>query len=263
MNRVDGKVAIVTGGARGIGARTAQTLAEAGAKVVITDVLDQQGQDTAEAIRNSGGDAAFQHHDVTSEGDWERVVGFARDTYGGLDILVNNAGILLVKKIEDTTLDELRQIMDVNLAGVFLGVKFAAPALREAGSSGLAGGSIVNLSSVAGFEGVARYGAYCLTKGGVRIFTKAAALELARDNIRVNSVHPGLIQTEMGGEVMTAAARGRLNDNEVRAAMTRGHPIGRLGIPEDIANGVLFLASDDSSFMTGTELVIDGGVTAG
>ncbi len=263
MNRVDGKVAIITGGARGIGAMTAQKLMDAGAKVVITDVLDELGTETAESLRSGGGDAAFVHHDVTSEEDWRQVAAIARDTFGGLDILVNNACILLVKKIEDTTLEELHKIMDVNLAGVFLGVKHAAPVMREAGSSGQAGGSIINLSSVAGFDGVSRYGAYCMTKGGVRIFTKAAALELARDNIRVNSVHPGLIQTDMGGEVMSAAARGRLNDNEVRDIMTRSHPIGRLGMPEDIANGVLFLASDDSSFMTGTELVIDGGVTAG
>jgi NAD(P)-dependent dehydrogenase (short-subunit alcohol dehydrogenase family) len=263
MNRVDGKVAIVTGGARGIGAMTARTLAEAGAKVVISDVLDDPGAETAAAILNSGGEAAFIHHDVTDEDDWVRTVAFARDTYGGLDVLINNAGIVLIKRIEETTLDELRRIMDVNLAGVFLGVKHAAPVMREAGSSGQPGGSIVNLSSVAGIDGVPRYGAYCLSKGGVRIFSKAAARELARDNIRVNSVHPGLIQTEMGGEVMTAAARGRLNDDEVRAAMTRSHPIGRLGVPEDIANGILFLASDDSSFVTGTELVIDGGVTAG
>ncbi len=263
MNKVDNKVAIVTGGARGIGATTARMLSKAGAKVVITDVLDDLGAETAASISENGGEAIFLRHDVTDEDEWKRAVACAQETYGGLDILVNNAGIVVIKKIEDTTMEELRRIMDVNLAGVFLGVKHSAPAMREPGSSGQPGGSIINLSSVAGIDGVPRYGAYCLSKGGVRIFTKSAAMELARDNIRVNSVHPGLIQTDMGGEVMSAAARGRLNDNEVRAAMTRGHPIGRLGVPEDIANGVLFLASDDSSFMTGTELVIDGGVTAG
>jgi NAD(P)-dependent dehydrogenase (short-subunit alcohol dehydrogenase family) len=263
MSRVDGKVAIVTGGARGIGAATARKLVGAGAKVVITDILEEQGEETAAAIRNEGGDIIFARHDVTSEDDWARVVNVARDAMGGLDILVNNAGIVLIKKIEETSLDELRQIMDINLAGVFLGVKYAAPAMRAAGSSGQTGGSIINISSVAGIDGVPKYGAYCLTKGGVRIFTKAAAMELARDKIRVNSVHPGLIQTDMGGEVMTAAARGRLNDNEVQVAMIKGHPIGRLGVPDDISNGVLYLASDDSSFMTGTELVVDGGVTAG
>jgi NAD(P)-dependent dehydrogenase (short-subunit alcohol dehydrogenase family) len=263
MSRVDGKVAIITGGARGIGAATARKLVDAGAKVVITDVLTEQGEKTASAIRSDGGEAVFLPHDVTSEDDWQRVVGTARDQFGGLDILVNNAGIVVIKKIEETTLDELQKIFDVNLAGVFLGVKHAVPVMRDAGENGEPGGSIINLSSVAGIDGVPKYGAYCMTKGGVRIFTKSAAVELARDNIRVNSIHPGLIQTDMGGEVMTAAARGRLNDNEVRAAMTKGHPIGRLGVPDDIANGVLYLASDDSSFITGTELIIDGGVTAG
>jgi NAD(P)-dependent dehydrogenase (short-subunit alcohol dehydrogenase family) len=263
MSRVEGKVAIITGGARGIGAATARKLMDAGAMVVITDVLIDQGEETAAALRSSGGDAVFASHDVTKEEDWKRVVGVASDQFGGLDILVNNAGIVVIKKIEETTLEELHKILDVNLAGVFLGVKFAAPTMREAGENGASGGSIINLSSVAGIDGVSRYGAYCMTKGGVRIFTKAAAMELARDNIRVNSIHPGLIQTDMGGEVMSAVGRGRLNDNEVRVAVIKSHPIGRLGVPDDIANGVLYLASDVSSFVTGTELVIDGGVTAG
>ncbi len=263
MSSVDGKVAIITGGARGIGAATARKLLGAGARVIITDVLAEQGEETAETMQAEGGDAVFMPHDVTKEDDWRRVVEAARDKFGGLDILVNNAGIVLIKKIEDTTLEELQKIFDVNLAGVFLGVKFAAPIMREASANSTPGGSIINLSSVAGIDGVPRYGAYCMTKGGVRIFTKAAAMELARDNIRVNSIHPGLIQTDMGGKVMSAAGRGRLNDNEVRVAMIKGHPIGRLGVPDDIANGVLYLASDASAFITGTELVIDGGVTAG
>jgi 3(or 17)beta-hydroxysteroid dehydrogenase len=263
MSSVDGKVAIITGGARGIGAATARKLLGAGARVIITDVLAEQGEETAATMQAEGGDAFFMPHDVAKEDDWRRVVEAARDKFGGLDILVNNAGIVLIKKIEDTTLEELQKIFDVNLAGVFLGVKFAAPIMREANADSTPGGSIINLSSVAGIDGVPRYGAYCMTKGGVRIFTKAAAMELARDNIRVNSIHPGLIQTDMGGEVMSAAGRGRLNDNEVRVAMIKGHPIGRLGVPDDIANGVLYLASDASAFITGTELVIDGGVTAG
>jgi len=227
---------------------------------VVTDINLVTAEETVETIKDQGGEAICVQHDVTSEAAWTRVCEATLAEYGGLHILVNNAGVsgAGLPDFEQATLASWREVMNINLDAVFLGTQKAVLLMKDSG-----GGSIINLSSVAGFDGVSRYGAYCMTKGGVRIFTKAAALELARDNIRVNSVHPGLIQTDMGGEVMSAAARGRLNDNEVRDIMTRSHPIGRLGMPEDIANGVLFLASDDSSFMTGTELVIDGGVTAG
>ena len=263
MNRLDGKVALISGAARGIGAETARLMIEAGARVAIGDVLDERGRETARAL----GDGAFYRHlDVTREADWTALVDDTVARFGGLDILVNNAGLFLGKGIEDATLDEWHRLAAVNLTGVFLGTKLALPALRERGQVSTHGSAIVNLASVAGLVGSQLDPLYSLTKGGVTLFTKSAALEFARKGyrIRVNSIHPGVIQTDMGEQTFTARARNAgSNDADAarRVALTH-HPIGRLGEPTDIAKGIVFLASDDAGFMTGAGLVVDGGLTA-
>ena len=253
MDRVKGKVAIVTGGAGGLGKAHASLLAKEGAKVVVTDMDEAQGKRVADEINKQGGEAIFIKHDVSSETDWTRVIRETLERFGKLDILVNNAGVNVWKKIEDTSLDEWRWLMSINLDGVFLGTKYAMGAMKKSG-----GGSIINISSVAGMIGTLDTSAYHASKGGVRIFTKAAALECSKAgydyNIRVNSVHPGVIKTPM--------VEGLMNDEEKRKTALSWHPIGRFGEPEDIAYGVLYLASDESKFITGTELVIDGGWTA-
>lgn len=261
MNRVDGKVALISGAARGLGAQTARVLAAGGAKVVIADILDELGQQTAAEI---GQAAAFVHLDVTDEESWKDAVKFTAAKFGGLHILVNNAGIFRMQSTEETSLADWRRMTAVNLDGVFLGTKSALPMLRESAAKDPVGASIVNLSSVAGLTGTARAAPYCMSKGGVRLYTKACAIEFAPWRIRVNSVHPGLIDTDMGRDVLVqmAGPRGAAASNAVRDAMISAHPIGRLGVAMDIANGIAFLASDDSAFMTGSELVVDGGMTA-
>ena len=253
MDRVKGKVAIVTGGAGGLGKAHALLLAKEGAKVVVTDTNEAQGKRVVEEIKKQGGEAIFIKHDVSSEKEWDRVIRETLERFGKLDILVNNAGVNIWKKIEDTTLDEWRWLMSVNLDGVFLGTKYAMGAMKKSG-----GGSIINISSVAGIVGTLDTSAYHASKGGVRLFTKAAALECSKAgydyNIRVNSVHPGVIKTAM--------VEGLLNDEEKMKSALSWHPIGHFGEPEDIAYGVLYLASDESKFITGAELVIDGGWTA-
>ena len=250
MARLDGKVALISGGARGQGAAEALLFAQEGAKVVIGDILDEEGKRLEARIAELGGDAVYVHLDVTSGDAWNAAVQTAIDRYGKLDILVNNAGILLRKGLEDTGADEWDRVLDVNGKGVFLGAKAAIPAMREAG-----GGSIINISSIAGLVG-SRYGstAYQSSKGAVRLLTKSIAIQHAPDNIRCNSVHPGMIITAMTEEALA--------DPDVRQDYHDRIPLGRLGTTDDIANGVLFLASDDSSFVTGSELVIDGGLVA-
>src|SRR3954462_12635344 len=265
MNRLDGKIALISGAARGIGAETARLMVEAGAQVVIGDILDERGRETAREI-GSGGAAIFHHLDVTSEEDWNDAIGAAATRWGGLDILVNNAGMFLGKGIEDATLDEWHRLCAVNLTGVFLGSKLAVAALRDRGRTSPHGSAIVNLASVAGLVGSQLDPLYSMTKGGVTLFTKSAALEFARKGyrIRVNSIHPGVIQTDMGEQTFVSRAR-NVGTNDVDAARQIAlstHPIGRLGMPTDIANGIVFLASDDAGFMTGAGLVVDGGLTA-
>ncbi|MEQ1890724.1 MAG: glucose 1-dehydrogenase [Alphaproteobacteria bacterium] len=261
MNRVDGKVAIISGAARGLGAQTAKVLAAGGAKVVIADILDGPGQQTAAEI---GASAAFVHLDVTDEDSWKAAVKFTAEKFGGLHILVNNAGIFRMQSTEETSLADWRQMIAVNLDGVFLGTKSALPVMKECAAKDPVGCSIVNLSSVAGLVGSPRAAPYCMSKGGVRIYTKACAMEFAPYRIRVNSIHPGLIDTDMGRDVIAqmAGPGGSDKNNAARDAMISWHPIGRLGVAMDIANGIAFLASDDAAFMTGSELVVDGGVTA-
>jgi NAD(P)-dependent dehydrogenase (short-subunit alcohol dehydrogenase family) len=260
MKRLEGKVALVSGAARGIGAACARKLAEQGAQVVVADILPAEAENTATLIRESGGTAISAPLDVTEPESWKSCVALAVGTFGGLDILVNNAGVYIPKPIMDTTEEDFAALVAVNLRGVFLGTQISAPELMKPGSQTAAGSSIVNLSSAAGLVGSRNAPVYSMTKGGVRLFTKSAALEFARKGIRCNSVHPGLIDTPMGAMVFgTGSAAG---NDLAREAMAKAHPLGRIGHPEDIAACVLFLASDEAAFVTGAELAADGGVTA-
>ena len=247
--RLENKVALISGGARGMGAVEAKMFLQEGAKVVIGDVLDEDGKQTEAEINEAGGECVFVHLDVTDETAWQDAVAAAVDRFGKLDILVNNAGIARINNVEDTTSDEWDLVMDINAKEVFLGTKAAIPEIRKAG-----GGSIVNISSIAGLTG-GRTSSYAASKGAVRLLTKSSAIQYAGEGIRCNSVHPGVIETPMTTPMM-------LNTQEGRDLNASRHPLGRVGQPEDIAYGVLFLASDESSFMTGSELVIDGGLTA-
>lgn len=263
MSRIDGKRALVTGAANGIGAGTARVLAEAGAEVFLADIAAAEGEALANELRGAGHTAQFIELDVSKEDQWASAV----DQVGELDVLVNNAGIVIVSSIEQMSLEELQKITSINLHGVFLGMKHAVPAMKARAKARAAGGSIVNVSSVVGMKAYPFGAAYSMTKGGVRILTKSAAIEFAmlEYNIRVNSIHPGLIETPMlVQETVEHAQLGSLADSEeaMREAFVEMTPLGRLGEPEEIAKGILFLASDDSSFMTGSELVIDGGDTA-
>ena len=247
--RLEGKVALISGGARGMGAAEARLFASEGAKVVIGDLLEDEGRQTEAQINEAGGECLFIRLDVTSESDWQDVVATTVARFGKLDILVNNAGIFRTERVEDTSEQSWDQVMDVNAKGVFLGTKAAIPEMRKVG-----GGSIVNISSIAGLVGSPYSSAYNASKGAVRLLTKSTAIQYAREGIRANSVHPGVIETEMTREVV--------NDEAFRQFRLVTNPIARLGQPEDVAYGVLFLASDEASFMTGSELVIDGGWTA-
>ena len=245
--RLEGKVALISGGARGMGAEEALLFAREGAKVVIADVLEE-GRDIAAQI--GGGQAIFARLDVTNEGDWQRAVSLAEEVYQRLDILVNNAGISAVGGIEDTTEEEWDRVMAVNAKGVFLGTKYAIPAMQRAG-----GGSIINISSQLGIVAMNESSPqYIASKGAVRLLTKSTAIQYAADGIRCNSVHPGPIVTPM--------TEGRRSDPAVRELMTSRIPLGRYGEAIDVAYGVLYLASDEASFVTGSELVIDGGWVA-
>ena len=246
MGRLDGKVALISGGARGQGATEAKLFAQEGARVVFGDVLDGAGKRVEEDIRQAGGSAIYIHLDVTQESDWQQDVATAVSTYGKLDILVNNAGILRRESIEETSKELWDTVLAVNATGVFLGTKHAIPAMRQAG-----GGSIVNISSVSGMIALGAP-AYNASKGAVRVFTKVTAIQHAKDNIRCNSIHPGPIDTPMT----------QTTDPARRNKIVSDVPLGRYGTSEDIAYGVLYLASDEARFMTGAELVIDGGYTA-
>lgn len=254
MKRVEEKIAIVTGGAVGLGQAAAQLLAREGARVVVTDVNGEEGERTAKRIEEEGGQALFVQHDVASEQAWSSVIDACLRRFGGLDILVNNAGVALGADVENTSLEQWRWLMAINLDGVFLGTKAAIGAMKARG------GSIINLSSIEGLIGDPNLAAYNASKGGVRIFTKSAALHCAQAGykIRVNSIHPAYIWTPMVRNYLA----GQPDPAAAKAAVERLHPLGHLGEPNDIAYGVLYLASDESKFVTGSELVIDGGYTA-
>ena len=252
--RVEGKVALITGGASGLGAESGRRLAREGAKVVLTDLQADVGHTLAEEIAAAGGTAEFLVQDVTDEGRWTEVVEAVLARFGKIDVLVNSAGIGEGgQSILEATLEAWRRTIGINLEGTFLGVKAVAPAMVAAGR-----GSIINLSSILGKVGMPGAAAYCASKGGVLMLTKAVALELAPLGVRVNSVHPGFIETPM---VVNAFRRSE-NENEMRDTVISRHAMGRLGVPREIADAVVFLASDESSFMTGSEMVVDGGYTA-
>src|SRR3989449_9441039 len=251
MGKLDGKVALISGGARGQGAAEAEAFAREGAKVVFGDIRDPEGQKVEAAIRDAQGEATSVHLDVINEADWQKPAQTAIRRYGRLNILINNAAIVIPRvPIEERTAEEWDRVMAVNAKGVFLGTKYAIPAMRAAG-----GGSIVNISSVAGIgQSLHQEPAYAASKGAIRIFTKVTASQHARDKIRCNSVHPGPVDTEMLHSAMP--------DPEVLRRRLERVPLGRMGTVAEIVKLVLYLASDDSACMTGSELVIDGGALA-
>ena len=258
MGKLDGKVALVTGGARGIGAACCEIFAREGASVVITDIQDHKGHDLAEDLVKAGGQARYLHHDVTSEPAWIEVMADLKSTDGRLDVLVNNAGIGVgAPSITTMTLEDFRRQQAINVEGVFLGVKHGLPLMRRGG-----GGSIINISSVAGLRGSPNLAGYSATKGAVRLMSKAVALECAaaKDGVRVNSVHPGIIETPIWLGIVESGGSNAPPDLDALSAMAV--PLGVKGVPEDIAKAVLWLACDDSRYVTATELVVDGGITA-
>lgn len=248
--RLQGKVAIITGGARGQGEAEARMFAQEGAKVVFGDVLDDEGRQVEAEIAAAGGEAVYVRLDVTDENSWREAVGTALSRFGKVDILVNNAGIASWNAGDDASVAEWDRLMEVNAKGVFLGTKAVIPAMRAAG-----GGSIINISSISGMVGQTNiHPGYNASKGAVRILTKSTAVQHAAEGIRCNSIHPGPVKTPM-------TERSWSNPEWLKATERRT-PLGRYAEPEEIAYGVLFLASDESSFMTGSEMVIDGGMTA-
>ena len=251
MGRLEGKVALVTGAASnpGLGWTTALTLAREGARLLVTDIDEVGARACADAIHAAGGSASAAVQDVTSESDWAATLDRCTTTLGPLDILVNNAGIAILKPISELTLTDWNRQIEVNLTSVFLGCKFGMAAMAGRG------GSIINLSSVAGLVGIPNCGAYGAAKGGVRLLTKSVALEGAAAGIRCNSVHPGAIWTNM------QAAAVRQRDPEAGAPDPLLIPLGRMGAPDDIANCILYLASDESAYVTGAEFTVDGGMT--
>jgi NAD(P)-dependent dehydrogenase (short-subunit alcohol dehydrogenase family) len=256
MNDLDGRIALVTGASKGLGEATARALAAAGAKVIATDLVAPE-----ELAEQLGGIAAAQ--DVRREEDWIATMTLARSEAGGLDILVNNAGVFFFKPMTEMTLDEWRAVQSVNVEGVFLGHKHAIPLLAERAHKWRGGAAIVNLSSVAGITGSAGVTAYNASKGAVRLLTKGAALELAPLRIRVNSVHPGIIETDMAKLLVhDFAIAGGAGDNETRSELVARHPLGMFGEPVNVADAIVYLASDRAAFVTGSELVVDGGMTA-
>ena len=257
MGRLDGKVAIITGGASGIGKVHAELFAEEGAKVTVVDWNTEAGEETVKMIKKAGGEATFIKLDVRKEGDWKEMIGEVIKKYGKLNILVNNAGISLGKTIEDTSLDEWNWVMDINSTGVFLGTKYAIGVMKNNGELC----SIINISSVDAMVGEPHLAAYCASKGAVRSLTKAAAISCAEAgyNIRVNSVHPGAIHTELTEK---EAQDSGLPLEQYLEQERKMHPIGHLGEPIDISYLSLFLGSDESRWVTGSEFVVDGGYIA-
>ncbi|MET9961666.1 glucose 1-dehydrogenase [Streptomyces sp. NPDC006326] len=245
MVDLGGKTVVITGGARGLGAAAARAVVDGGGRVLITDVLEAEGAETADRL---GGAARFLRHDVTSEADWQAALDHAMAVFGRIDGLVNNAGIAAGRLLEEESVEHFREVVETNLVGVFIGIKTAVPLMRAAG-----GGSIVNISSAAGLTGLALTAGYGASKWGVRGLSKIGAVELAEAGIRVNSVHPGMTLTPMTAPVGIQAGAGNFP----------GAPLGRVGVPEEIAAAVAFLLSDASAYVTGAELAVDGGWTAG
>jgi NAD(P)-dependent dehydrogenase (short-subunit alcohol dehydrogenase family) len=262
--RVEGKVALVTGAANGIGRSAALVLAREGARIVATDLQDEKGEGLLRELRALGCECAYYHHDVTREEDWQSIVAQIRSRFGRLDVLVNNAGIGLSSPVVDMAFADWKRQVAVNLDGVFLGVKHSLPLMRAGG-----GGSIINVSSIAGIKASPNVSGYCATKGGVRLFTKSVALECAaaKDGVRVNSLHPGITETAIWdtliGTVEDGSNAGPARGPTLDKLTERAVPLGYKAAPGDIANGILWLASDESRYVTGAELVIDGGRSIG
>jgi NAD(P)-dependent dehydrogenase (short-subunit alcohol dehydrogenase family) len=250
MARVQDKVAVVTGGGKGIGDACARLLAAEGASVVITQRSEESARQTVQAVERAGGACAYVRQDVTEEDDWVRLLDATRTTYGEPDILVNNAGIYLIEDLDKTTVEQWRTLMDINAMGVFLGMKHFAPAMERSG-----GGSIVNLSSVAGVIGTPGHVLYSASKGAILTMTKDAAIEYAKRGVRVNSVQPGYIDTGM-------ADYGAEAQDTTKQGLGDWHPMGHIGEPLDVAYAVLYLASEESKFITGSGIMVDGGLTA-
>ncbi|RLA44518.1 MAG: cyclopentanol dehydrogenase [Gammaproteobacteria bacterium] len=251
MGRVSGKVILVTGGAMGMGRTHCELLAEEGGTVIVTDMNESEGQATADSINNAGGKAEFLPLNVTDDTNWKSVVDQVVTKHGKVDVLVNNAGILIFKAVEETTTEEWDRIFNVNVKGVFFGTKAILPAMKKAGS-----GSIINISSIYGIVGAPMAAAYQATKGAVRLLTKSTAVDYAQYNIRVNSVHPGVIDTAMTKDLLHGG------DKESIKALMGTTILNRPAQPREVSYAVLHLASDESSFMNGSEMVVDGGYTA-
>jgi NAD(P)-dependent dehydrogenase (short-subunit alcohol dehydrogenase family) len=251
--KLKNKVALITGAGSGIGRATAILFAKEGAKVVVADIVKEAAEETVKLIKEAGGDAIFAIADVTKASDVQKMIETAMNYYGRLDILVNNAGVNIMAPISETSEELWDKIININLKGVFLGCKYAAPVMIKQG-----GGVIINTASTFAFVGALNFSAYCASKGGVAAFTRALALELAPYKIRVNCICPGTIETPLVKQIWEKSGK----PEEMRESRLKLHPIGRLGKPEDVANAALFLASDDSSFITGTALFVDGGYTA-
>ncbi|MBQ0799474.1 MAG: glucose 1-dehydrogenase [Porticoccaceae bacterium] len=249
MGRVQDKVCLITGAALGMGREHALLLAEHGARLILTDLNVEAGEATTKGINDAGGDAIFIKHDASSEQDWQQVIKTGVEHFGKIDVLVNNAGVLTLKSIQDTTTEDWDFVQSINTRGVFYGVKYVLPAMQKAG-----GGSIINISSIYGIVGAPSASAYQASKGAVRLLSKSAAVEYAEYNVRVNSVHPGVIATNMTKDIMV--------DDASTDALLGSALIRRPAQPKEVSWGILFLASDESSYMTGSELVIDGGYTA-
>ena len=265
MINLNGKIAFVTGAAQGIGRSIAKELGKAGAEVVVTDINHDEGQKTADQLSIDGIISLFIPLDVTKEEQWESAMAEAKEKLGGIDILVNNAGMFLYNSISQTSLIDWKKVFSVNVESVFLGTKVASRYIKERSSGNKESGSIINISSIAGLVGGTNAAAYHASKGAVRLFTKSSALEFSDPefNIRVNSIHPGVIETDMGDQVIEMLKEvTEMGGNEARSLLTEMHPMGKLGTPKDIANMVLFLASNESSFITGAEMVVDGGFVA-
>jgi len=249
MARMKGKIALVTGAAMGMGKSHAELLAKEGATVIMTDIDDKKGEKVAAGIKKKGGKASYYHLDVRDEKEWKSLIGEITKKHKRLDTLVNNAGILILKPVDQTSTSEWDQIFDINVKGTFFGIKHSLPALKKSKAA-----SIVNISSIYGLIGAPSAAAYEASKGAVRLLTKATAIDYAPHNIRVNSVHPGVIDTPMTKDL--------LSDPDVKQAVMGTTILDRPAKPQEISNAVLFLASDEASFMTGSEMVVDGGYTS-